>query len=234
LAQSGSTLCFQGNYPDAKWTGMVHFQRMGLHDRDMILRRIDEAMQTQGYNDRSLALKAGVYQDAIRDLRRGKTQMLRADRLQAIFAVLGLSDSQSLTVPVTGTVGDGSQIHLLHGFMHVHSFAEPLPAQSHGDFVPMPPQEGHAGTLALRVEGDAMEPFLPAGSIVYYSRPDEDGFDSCLNRLCVIGLGDKRVWLRKLKKGSVYGRYTLSGYNSRDMDDCEITWCAPVIFMRPA
>lgn len=212
---------------------MVHFQAMSAHDRETILQRIDEAMQAQGFNDRSLALKAGVYQDAIRDLRRGKTQMLRADRLQAIYAVLGLTDAQIPMIPVIGVVGEGNRIYLLQEMSLASSFAEPGEPPVYCDLVRLP-EDGHRDVMALRVAGDSMEPFLPSGSIVYYSRSSEDNFDACLNRLCVIGLKDQRIWLKKLKKGSVFGRYTLSGYNSRDMDDMEIAWCAPVLFIKPA
>lgn len=59
-------------------------------DRNELIARIKSKMEEQGLNQRSLALKAGLKPDSVKNLFEGKSYMLRADRLDAVLKVLGL------------------------------------------------------------------------------------------------------------------------------------------------
>lgn len=54
-------------------------------------------MEEQGLNQRSLALKAGLKPDSVKNLFEGKSYMLRADRLDAVLKVLGLAPFAAAT-----------------------------------------------------------------------------------------------------------------------------------------
>lgn len=52
---------------------------------------IRRRMRELGYNQRSLALKAGLHEDAVRNILRGLSSRPRIDTAQKIFRVLGIS-----------------------------------------------------------------------------------------------------------------------------------------------
>jgi DNA-binding Xre family transcriptional regulator len=78
--------------------------------------------------------------------------------------------------------------------------------------VPRPP--GVTGKLvALMVDGSSMLPKYKDGDIIYIQR---------------------ETYIKQLTRGSVEGRFTLRSLNAADMEDVEVEWATPVLFIMPA
>ena len=54
-----------------------------------------------------------------------------------------------------------------------------------------------------------------------------------LNKLCVLGLADGRVLVKKLTSGGISGRYTLKSNTEPPIYDAAVEWAAPVKQMSP-
>jgi len=145
-----------------------------------------------------------------------------------------ISDIWPANVPVIGVVMEKGVLALFR----------PLPQQGLGESgqywqgleeVERPPETGYRNVVAFKVQGEAMQPFLSEGSIIYAGDPIAKDFKKYFNRQVVCQLRNGTVVLCRLMQGSSYGRYHLvSLVNPGDiMKNSEISWCAKVIFFKP-
>lgn len=126
-------------------------------------------------------------------------------------------------VQLVGYVGAGAQV-----------FAYDDHAKGAGlDEVDCPPGCDPSTTVALRVVGDSMQPFMPEGTIVYYSNRHDGGCSDYINSLCVVQVRDGATLLKILKKGYTVGKYSLMSYNADLIEDVVLDWCAKIIFIKP-
>lgn len=51
-------------------------------------------------------------------------------------------------------------------------------------------------------------------------------------KLCVVGLADDRVMVKRLKRGSEPGRFTLQSVNAPDIENVEVVWASRVTWVR--
>jgi len=204
--------------------------------RENLLKLIQGGMKREGLGVTALERGAGVPKDTIRDFLRGKTQILRADKLQKILRVL--EPQPELTI--SGTVDKNAEI---------------LPVASPAEIVPCPPGLQPSQVRAIRMESDAMTPVFFSGWIIYYSRHDQETtatatkagwkvpyakakigsstpYAEFLNKPCVVKLSDGRLMLRTLKLGSKKSRYHLISYNAPDIKDVTIEWAAKIVFIK--
>ena len=78
-----------------------------------------------------------------------------------------------------------------------------------------------------------MEPYLPEHTIIYYGEPITSDFNAYLNKQVVVKLKTGELYLKLLKRGFGYGKYSLMSYNAKLIEDVEIEWCAKVEFIKP-
>ena len=71
-------------------------------------------------------------------------------------------------------------------------------------FVPVPPESGYPRMAAVRISGNALLPFLPAGSVLYYNECRTGGFGALLDTLCAVQLKDGFIGAGIVKNGSLY------------------------------
>ncbi len=89
-------------------------------------------------------------------------------------------------------------------------------------------------TAALRVDGRALEPMLPAEWLAFYEPGSKHKPDLLLDALCVVRFGGGS-WLKQIKRGPSAGRYNLVSAFAPMIEDARISWCAPVLaFSSPA
>lgn len=98
----------------------------------------------------------------------------------------------------------------------------------------MPPKNGTETTVAVVVRGDSMAGQLEDGWIVYYDDRRAGPSEDLLGRLCVVGLNDGRVLIKKLLPGRQTGKYDLYSTNAAPMLDQQIDWAARVTWIAPA
>lgn len=144
----------------------------------------------------------------------------------------GTLDVGDNLVPILGKVEIGNYITPIANLSLIKNVAEHGRGYMQCEFVEAPPELGYRDVAAVRISGDSMEPFMPAGTIVYYSQRHIGDLKDCLNKLCVVHLKTGQTMLKKVKQGSVYGRYTLTSFNAADIENVEIEWCAKVTFFK--
>lgn len=153
-----------------------------------------------------------------------KPEIDQRDRILGLAKKLGLVESSAsmddFSIPIVGYVGAGGQI---------------LFDEGQGPFgeAQMPPGGAMRTTVAVVVKGDSMSGQLEDGWTVYYdSRRGIPGAD-LLGRLCVIGMTDGRILIKKLLPGRLAGKFDLYSANAGPMLDQAIDWAARVTWIAP-
>jgi transcriptional regulator with XRE-family HTH domain len=199
---------------------------------DILIARLKQEIAKQGFNYKSLSLAAGLGETTVRDIITGRARNSRRDTLQKIAQVLGRPLSYFFAEDMAATVPLMHMTSQRRG-AGAHGVAEHCSPSSNCDAVEAPPELGYRDMMALQARGDSMLPFIPDGTVVYYSRNPRDEYDHFVNKLCVAQVKDGAILLRILKRGSFYGRYTLAAYDGTEMQNAELEWCARVLFIKP-
>lgn len=205
--------------------------------RDNLLTLTRDGMKQLGLSIASLEKQAGVPKDTVRDFLRGKTQILRADKLQKILRILQPEPG----LFITHIIGPAAKF-------------VPVPEGAPPSKVDCPPGLDPAELRAARIEGDAMAPVFGDGWIVYYSLaedaeatlrtggwqvpypPADAGkgkFAALLGKPCVVKLKDGSLYLRTLKAGSSNSLFRLVAYNTADIADTPIEAAYKILFIKP-
>lgn len=94
------------------------------------------------------------------------------------------------------------------------------------------PPAGLGGCLAARVEGDSMFPFED-GWLIFYGAEHRGIADEAIGRLSVVGLPDGTTLVKKLRRGSKRGLWSLESWNAPMREDVRLAWASRVIDIRP-
>lgn len=178
------------------------------------------------------ASNAAKRPDAIRNLKRaveeGKRKGISTDTLIALAPVLkttaswlltGQGESPGAGVPLVGFVGAGAEAVM---------FAE---GQAPDEFVDAP--DGVTDrTVAVEIRGTSLGELFDRW-IVYYDDVRSPITSDLIGRLCVVGLADGRIVVKKPKRGHNAGRFDLYSNTEPPIYDAEIAWAARVKQMRP-
>lgn len=194
-----------------------------------IRRLIEAEMKEKGFSRRSLSAAAELSQSAVRDLLT-RTDNPGIDTLRRIADALEMPiDRLTGTiamVPVLGKVGAGGEVLFL-GDPDAETVENPI-----FPMVPRPPLT--AGRLmALEVVGSSMLPKYEDGEIIYVRRDHEGLMPEYLGRYCAVRTVDGGTFLKILAAGSEPDRYTLRSLNAPDMENVELEWASPVLFVMP-
>jgi hypothetical protein len=123
------------------------------------------------------------------------------------------------TVPLVGYVGAGAE---------AHHFAE-----SQGPFGEVPAPHGAGGdTVAVEVRGESLGSLFDRW-LVFYDDVRHPVTSDLIGKLCVVGLTDGRVLVKKIKRGQRRGRFDLLSNVEQPIYDVTIDWAARVINMAP-
>lgn len=123
-------------------------------------------------------------------------------------------------VSVIGYVGAGAAAHYY--------------AVSQGDLdqVPAPP-DSVAHTVAVEIKGDSIGPLFNQW-LIFYDDVRSPVTADLIGQLCVVGLMDDRVVVKKIRKSKTKGLYDLISNDDREnITDVEIIWAARVKHMAP-
>lgn len=119
---------------------------------------------------------------------------------------------------VVGYVGAGDKAH----------FYEVAP----GDLDEVPaPAVGSENTVAVEIRGTSLGEFFDR-AIAFYDDVHRPATADLVGRLCVVGLTDGRVLIKKLRRGKKAGRFDLISHAGEPIRDVEVAWAARVIDVR--
>ena len=85
---------------------------------------------------------------------------------------------------------------------------------------------------AVRVRGDSMRPMMEEGDILVYDEQTEDAA-TMLNKRCVVKLQDGRIFVKKLRRGTAPGLYSLESFNADLIEDVAVEWVAKIMAIMP-
>jgi len=125
-------------------------------------------------------------------------------------------------VPIVGYIGAGAQILPIDDF----------PKGSGLDEVPCPSGLNPQRTVAAIVRGSSMEPAIPDGWRVFYSRDPEQDVNGVVGKLCVVKLAEGPTMLKQVRRGATTGRFNLISTNAALLEDQALEWASPVRAMQ--
>jgi transcriptional regulator with XRE-family HTH domain len=217
-----------GIFRESRW-GRYPCDISPMPEIETIREEIERAMREKGFSRRSLSKAAELSESAVRDLLT-RTDNPGIGTLRKIAEALEMPVDQltgaGLKVPVLGNVGAGGQILFTADPDIELSDIESFPS------VPRPPLVS-GRVMALQVVGSSMLPKYEDGDVIYVRRDHEGILPAYLNRYCAVRTADGGTWLKILSPGSEASRYTLRSLNAPDMENVEVEWASPVLFVMP-
>jgi len=189
-------------------------------------RILSELLRSIEGNQTELARRIGVTQPTVSRWISGKQkpdadQRATIMRLAADLGVIDGVDNGGLsTVPLIGYVGAGGEAQFSDG---QGPFGE----------VAMPPVGENKNMVAVEVRGDSMVGVADDGYLIYYNDRRDPPTDDMLGKLCVVGLDDGRVLIKKLHRGRGPGLYDLYSVIGAPLIDQSVEWAARVTCIIP-
>jgi transcriptional regulator with XRE-family HTH domain len=205
-----------GNYPRDTWGAIGQYPTMDVGWKI----RLEQLLKERGLDMKTVSKGAGLGETYVRDiLKRGREPGI--DRLQAISAYLSVPFSwlvSPIFVPIVGFVRAGAD--------------EVIYENGQGPFgmAPSPPNATES-TVAVVVRGGSMAGRADEGDLVYYDRRELTPTDDMIGRLCIIGLLDGRVVIKKLLRTD--GTWVLHSTTADPIVVDAVAWAAPVAWIKP-
>jgi transcriptional regulator with XRE-family HTH domain len=206
-------------------------------DRPSVLPKISSAMdhldwirkglERPGKTQTGLARALGRSPSAVTHLLQGK-RALKQREVPAVAQYLGVSPPETAFLPeqdpdrvvrVAGYVGAGAEAHYY--------------AVAQGDLDEVaPPNRVTERTVAVEVRGDSLGALFDRG-LVFYDDVRSPVTPDLIGKLCVVGLPDDRVLVKKIRRGK-NGLYDLVSNSDADtLRGVAIDWAAAVKIIVP-
>jgi transcriptional regulator with XRE-family HTH domain len=177
--------------------------------RGLTLDRLAEALDTsKGY---------------LSDMESGKRPMPPGPMLERLAHALQIPAAELLredaTVPVVGYVAAGAEAHLY--------------ATGDGNLgqVEAPPG-ARPSTVAVEIRGESLG-MLFDGWLAFYDETRDPVTPDLIGQLCVVGLPDGRVMIKRLLPTPNPDRFHLMANGEGSLLDQQVSWAARVLTMRP-
>lgn len=177
--------------------------------RGLTLDRLAEALDTsKGY---------------LSDMESGKRPMPPGPMLERLAHALQIPAAELLredaSVPVVGYVGAGAEAHYY--------------ATGDGGLgqIDAPPG-ARPSTVAVEIRGDSLGPLFD-GWVAFYDETRTPVTPDLIGQLCVVGLPDGRILIKRLKATADPARFHLLANTEAPLFDQEVSWAARVLTMRP-
>jgi len=183
-----------------------------------------------GMSQAALAKAAGVSQQLISQIERDVNQS--TTELPALARALGISvqdidpsladvvePARERDVPLVGYVGAGAVAHYY--------------GNSQGELDRVPAPDGWTpDTVAVEIRGDSLGTLFEHW-LVYYDEVRSPVTPDLVGRLCVVGLPDDRVLVKRIRRAKSPGLFHLESNTEGTIFDQEVAWAARVKSMVP-
>lgn len=124
----------------------------------------------------------------------------------------GAALAEDLPVAVVGHVGAGAEMYFAEGQGPFGEVTRPV--------------NGSGRTVAVEIRGDSLGPFN--GWYAYFDDRREAPNREIVGQLCVVGLADGRVLIKRVAAGRKPKHFDLWGAAGEPLQDRPIQWAAPV------
>lgn len=172
----------------------------------------------RGWNQQQAADQFGYSFEGYKKIEYGKRR-LSAEIIERACAVYGVSEAVVMgrpdapSVKLVGYIGAGNAAHYYAN------------GDDPNEEVERPPESNEA-TVAAQVRGDSMYPVADDGDLIYFDDKLEPPTDDLIGKLCVVGLLDDRILVKRLYRGRA-GLYNLTSANAPPMQDVPVVWARP-------
>lgn len=206
---------------DARYMTEMH-ERLAKARRDAGYDTPTEAARARGWNE----VTYRAHENGERGLRPdAATKYARAFKVSAGWLLTGeLAMRGKDQVPIIGKVGASTEEAIIQ-------------SESDGELgtADMPPGGSHR-TVALEVQGESQRGLAEDGWLIYYDDVRNPPTSDMFGELCVVGLADGRVLIKKLIPTNSLGVFHLESRSAPTLYDEIVEWAAIVtaIIPRPA
>lgn len=187
-----------------------------------------DVLRQRGWSHAELARRTDVPEQRLYKWLQGRVAQPRGDALARIANALGVHHYWLETgrgprvsaVPLVGYVSAGEEFYPIDDL---------APGAGHDD---VPLSMDAIDPIAIRIRGSSMSPVYRSGDDLFCTRMRGDVQDA-IGRDCVILTKDGAGYVKQLRRGPD-GRFILRSYNPayEDIEDVEIEWAAPIVFIR--
>lgn len=194
-------------------------------------RWIEARLKALGKSKKGLAEHLDVQKSRISEILKGDRRVhttevpLMAEYLemseQEIVGLVANTALRGSTIPLVGYIGGGAEIVPIDDHALGGGIAE-VDAPPIGDDV----------LVAVKVRGDSMWPAYKEGDLIYYRRDAPFIEEQCLRKECVVQVRGGATMVKTVTRGSEPARYTLTSYNAPPIENAEIEWGAPVVWVK--
>lgn len=210
-------------HPDSKFIRFAcDYSHMNeIFDMAAVRTELDRLMKARDIKRKPLAKKAGLGETAIRDIFDEKRSDVRASTLVKLAEFFDVSVDEIAgrgPVPLTGKIGAGGCI-----------LFEENPDEETVDRPPL----AVGRMMALEVVGTSMFPRYDPGAIVFIRRDHDGVLPEYIGEECAVHLSDGGTFLKILEEGSEPGKYNLRSHNAPPMNNVEVVWASPVLYVKP-
>lgn len=193
---------------------------------DSIRDALRRVMDRKGMKPTTLSLKVGKNRTLVKDLLE-KNRDINIGTLTKLAGALDVPISDLLLaprVPIVGKIGAGGEV-----------IFEELGNEQGGEFETVVRPPGVSGDLiALMVEGSSMLPKYRDGDIIYVQRNHDGVLPEYIGEDCAVRLADGATYIKQLIFGNEEGKFTLISLNAPPIENVEVEWATPVVFIMPA
>jgi hypothetical protein len=210
-----------------------------MDNLEKIVERIEQRLQVVGKTAARASKEAGLSSSAIYNLQRGAkgkipTKGGNANTFSALAPVLETTPNWLMTGQGAETPGDLPDAATVRLVGYVGAGAEAhFYAISQGDLDEVPAPDGStADTVAVEIRGDSLGSLFDRW-LVFYDQVRSPVTSDQLGRLCVVGLPDDRILVKKLQKGTKKGLFRLLSEREPPIEDVAVAWAAKVKTMVP-
>lgn len=210
-----------------------------MRDVDEIISRIESRLEALQLKAATASKRAGLSPDGIRNIQRAKDDPKRkgvnATTIRKLAPVLHTTEAWLMTgvhepnsfdddaprerrVPVVGYVGAGSETHFY--------------AVAQGDLDDVAaPDWATDRTVAVEIRGESLGALFDRW-LVFYDDVRSPVTSDLVGQICVVGLVDDRVLVKKIKRAK-RGLFDLISNNEPPIEAVSLSWAARVLGMQP-
>lgn len=162
-----------------------------------------------GINQSELARRMGLTPGKINLILHGKRRMQMSEATKASDIMDYPLPNENRIIPVMGYVGAGAEViaESNNGALHEVEMGFPIPPD----------------LIGVIVRGDSMFPIFEDGDLVAY-RGEPLTPEQAIGETCVCQLADGRILIKRVRRGSQPGLFTLTSANAPDIEDVPLEW----------